>query len=110
MVEYVANAKLVYFSKYSATVYTFPGITDAQNQPVSTGLWMYKSSVADLIKDVFYTGPVHPTTPTTTPTVTPTTPSSTGPSLSDLYTMMQGMQTKLASIETTVNDIRSHYA
>ena len=113
--EYIANAKLVYFSKYASTVYNFPGITDAQGQPISTGLWMYKSTPADLIRDVNYTGrvissnPATSTTPITPVTpVTPVTPTGT-PTISDLYTLLQQVQTKLASVETTVNDIRNHY-
>jgi hypothetical protein len=104
--EYIANAKQVYFSKYAATVYTFPGITDAANQPVSVGLWMYKSTPGDLVKDVNYTGPVVPSNPTT-PT-TPTTPTNKH-TIDELYAMMQQMQTKLNTIETAVNDIRNHY-
>ena len=101
--EYIANAPLVYFSKYAATVYDFPGITDSSNQPVTVGLWMYKSTAANLNSDLNYTGPVTPVTP-----VTPTTPTGT-PTLTDVYTLLQSLQTQITTINTNVATIRTHF-
>jgi hypothetical protein len=111
-VEYVANAKLVYLAKYAATVFNFPGITDAQGQPVTTGLWMYKSLPSDLVKDVNYTGPVisSTTTPSTPPTTTPITPTpTTSPTITDLYALVQQLQTQMTTMQAAVNDIRTHF-